>query len=1282
MLIKEVNRLIKQRLKFFKPYWFAALLFFISSLSFAQIYPVQISTQLIPPYSGYLPDYADPSSEKLRIILQFNDFSKPQYDVKLKIEIKGNGFTLVTKQLFNPPPISIQPGIPLQITGTDLAPYLNSNNLDFIGMNQSQYEQRMALPEGYYSICVTAYDYYNPAKIQVSNQSCANAWFTLSDPPYLNLPLCGKNITPQNPQNIIFQWTPVNIGSPNSANTTEYEFALWEVRPDSSVNPNQIVLSTAPFYSTTTNLTLLNYGITEPPLNLYMKYVWRVRSKDLSGRDWFKNNGYSQICTFVYGTISNVLGNSISLSLNAQGVTHRMGTCNWNSQSVYTKYLLQVRKQGTQNWFDYNTITNSEKITNLEPDTDYEARVRGEGSNIIGDWSNIASFRTLNEPTYGCGDQTQLNDPLPASPLPVTKAVPGLIIQTGQFEVSVTKITPNGQQGWYSGKGFAKVMGLPVAVQFSNIYIDDNNRHQQGTIQAMTQGITSWVQQWDMQFAEENASYVNGTIDSVYVNGNQICVSIQGHEQDSCFTYPANQNVVVVRDENGNQYTVQVNPPPPKITGPTNYFNLSNDDLDATDSMKVVFEQSPNQNFGFDKKKYVAWTNNYEIIKLANGKAYFVPYKSVAENQSDEVYAGITVNGFSAAKLSFKTLSGQTCTSASTGNNVYKVTVPDNAQSVYAWYDNKKIGKLNVVSLKPLQRKLVIVPVNNASLNNQTINSQTLNTIFKQANVTWSIATKSSFSYSLNPNGLMAADANLMSKYSSEMRSLRDAYRKYDSLYDKEAYYVFVVNNFSDPNLKGYMVRGRALGFISASATAKDLAHELAHGAFGLEHTFPTIAKSTSDNLMDYKEGVELGKVQWEEMQRGGFKVSWFDEEEDAQMQSELSNTNILIYESLKQIKLCNTKNINYPVSHIPKGNANHWIINNANIAGDQIPYIKVYNKNSTKNTITPKNNISLTIVGANTSVEYSLITIDNAICIETPSSYGQLIQNYLTTTEGKNMILFVNGYRMIGLEIPGIITTDIPNSQNKVFGGDVFGYWSGIDAKFMKRIGTKNAIYADGHHDITTSNHNVEESIAKSKASFTGNMTMLNASNAANIIPTTQNRDLLFHTKKNTIGFNTRKQNGMNAAGDLIQKIIGGTIVFNKLTDTLDIVAHSMGYAYAVGMVEALKAAGFKFGRFYIIAPENACSGGLDWEIFTEVWQYGSNLDQTSPDPVNKQDGVAPQCEVVNITNTYVKTKTGRIFIPPTVDTKGFVGSHSIGNYGWIFSKTPQEKGYVKPRN
>ncbi|MDQ3394534.1 MAG: hypothetical protein M3512_10555, partial [Bacteroidota bacterium] len=35
----------------------------------AQNFPVQASTQLIPPYAVYLSDYATPGNEKLRVIL-------------------------------------------------------------------------------------------------------------------------------------------------------------------------------------------------------------------------------------------------------------------------------------------------------------------------------------------------------------------------------------------------------------------------------------------------------------------------------------------------------------------------------------------------------------------------------------------------------------------------------------------------------------------------------------------------------------------------------------------------------------------------------------------------------------------------------------------------------------------------------------------------------------------------------------------------------------------------------------------------------------------------------------------------------------------------------------------------------------------------------------------------------------------------------------------------------------------------------------------------------------
>jgi hypothetical protein len=125
-----------------------------------------------------------------------------------------------------------------------------------------------------------------------------------------------------------------------------------------------------------------------------------------------------------------------------------------------------------------------------------------------------------------------------------------------------------------------------------------------------------------------------------------------------------------------------------------------------------------------------------------------------------------------------------------------------------------------------------------------------------------------------------------------------------------------------------------------------------------------------------------------------------------------------------------------------------------------------------------------------------------------------------------------------------------------------------------------------------------------------------------------------------------------------------------------LDIVCHSMGYAYALGMVEALKGK-IAFGRLYVIAPENAGSGTVDINQWQEIWQYGADLgrqDGITPDPDDKQDGIAPQ------TRCGLLPETHRVYIPDGV-TKGFYESHNIENYKWIFTRIPSENGYVKPR-
>jgi len=55
------------------------------------------------------------------------------------------------------------------------------------------------------------------------------------------------------------------------------------------------------------------------------------------------------------------------------------------------------------------------------------------------------------------------------------------------------------------------------------------------------------------------------------------------------------------------------------------------------------------------------------------------------------------------------------------------------------------------------------------------------------------------------------------------------------------------------------------------------------------------------------------------------------------------------------------------------------------------------------------------------------------------------------------------------------------------------------------------------------------------------------------------------------------------------------------------------------------------------------APAGGTDWSQFTEVWQYGTNEapEAQGGDPINKQDGVAPQVSAKDLPDNH------RAYIP-----------------------------------
>lgn len=279
----------------------------------------------------------------------------------------------------------------------------------------------------------------------------------------------------------------------------------------------------------------------------------------------------------------------------------------------------------------------------------------------------------------------------------------------------------------------------------------------------------------------------------------------------------------------------------------------------------------------------------------------------------------------------------------------------------------------------------------------------------------------------------------------------------------------------------------------------------------------------------------------------------------------------------------------------------------------------------------------------------------------EVYSNTGQTVTNDLTSTISilpQRVLVFANGYR--GPK------TNKDETDHLVTNKDRYHYWFKLDNQFIERLMPAESYYIDGSMSVKTSNH---KSMVNFALSFFRSTFILRKKRAKKHFET-------LNTHSNLEGFQLRKDKG-RIAGKAFLTALCNSPACQNTKDTVDIVCHSMGYAYTLGFIEEIKEK-VVFGKIYIIAPENACADGADWSIFQEVWQYGSNLDQENPDPIWQQDGIAPQCQVKGL-EILPAQKGGRVFIPIDWPRKNFIESHMPYNFDWIFERINKgEKGYI----
>ena len=150
-------------------------------------------------------------------------------------------------------------------------------------------------------------------------------------------------------------------------------------------------------------------------------------------------------------------------------------------------------------------------------------------------------------------------------------------------------------------------------------------------------------------------------------------------------------------------------------------------------------------------------------------------------------------------------------------------------------------------------------------------------------------------------NGTLSAkESGALSAYNSDMKKLIRKVKKLPD-YNSETYYIMLVERSDDQTLGGFMPVNSNFGFVFAKANSgkeqlnRTIAHELAHGAFRLWHTFSSeniyvAQQGSTQNLMDYNgTNAELYKYQWDYIhnpQEGVVRWMVDDEEGDAKVKN------------------------------------------------------------------------------------------------------------------------------------------------------------------------------------------------------------------------------------------------------------------------------------------------------------------------------------------------------------------------------------------------------------
>ena len=652
--VKEENTVTNNRMNRKTKQFLTLILLTFSLFVNAQVYPVQVTPQFLPPNNVTLSSYTTTTTNKINLTLRLTDISENNLQVRLKMRIRGRGLHIQNRDfVIGALPISLNGGESKTLTSFDLRPYFELQNL--VGISPQQYSR--ALPDGIYTVCFDVYTLNTPIPQLISNPqaSCRVIQLIVNDPPILNTPQRGDQIVLKNQLNIFFGWESRSF----SASNVSYEFEIRELWDD-QIDPQAGFLSSPPLYKETTRANAFSYNNFKPALLPDKTYAWRVRAISTSGIDEnavYKNNGYSEIFHFRLTKDCDVPKFPLSEAISKSTVK-----INWQGNLEHNKYHVQYRKvsytqetdkqrakrdkknkkrtkkgqkekeytskKENHEWFEVYTQNEQAQISNLEAGQTYEFRVGGTCSSLasLKQYYSYTSENKFTMPTeeetvsYNCGvvPDIQITNQTPLQNIGVNES-----FTAGDFTVTVKEVQASG--GRFSGKGFIVVPYLAdtkIAVAFEGVTINTEYQLIDGVVKTTydpTWGNVESIDEFvdglgdlidaiydtledtleglgilDGDYNEENIDF---EIEDIVVNenGETVIIGVNGDEQN----LGAGNNTVIT-DENGNVIVVNED----GDTAAVNEDEENEADEESADTPYYVEIEGKAQQYKYNEKMY------------------------------------------------------------------------------------------------------------------------------------------------------------------------------------------------------------------------------------------------------------------------------------------------------------------------------------------------------------------------------------------------------------------------------------------------------------------------------------------------------------------------------------------------------------------------------------------------------------------------------------------------------------------------------------------------------